>query len=416
MRDKSRSLFPVLVVMSGVMMTVMAQSWIEGAMGDFITTYANFTSGHVKIMSRAYARESDKIPNDLAYIGLESLLRNLRRDYPDMTWTPRTRFGGLLDIPDEYGETRAQGPALGLAIDLFSRTSPEHRLLNLEKAVVHGRLPKNSGEVLLSDDFARKLGVKLNESATLISSTMYGSMATSNFIVVGTVHFGVSTMDRGAIIADISDIQTVLDMQDAAGEVLGFSSDFLYNRSSTESVAMSFNDLYSRVDDEFSPEMIPLRDQFGGMGFMIDIVDYISGIFIAFFVLVMSIVLWNAGLLTSLRRYGEMGVRLAIGESKGHVYRSLLSESLMIGVIGSVIGTALGLIFAYYLQAKGLHIGALMKRSSIMVPDVVRTRVTPLTYIIGFLPGVLATFFGTSISGIGVYKRKTSLLMKDLEV
>lgn len=416
MRDRSRSLFPVLVVMSGVMMTVFMQSWIEGAMGDFISTYANFTSGHVKIMSRAYARESDKIPNDLAFIGVESLLRDLRRDFPDMIWTPRIRFGGLLDIPDESGETRAQGPAFGLAVDLFSTSSPEHRLLNLEKAVVQGHLPKKSGEILLSDDFARKLGVKLGETATLISSTMYGSMATSNFTVVGTVRFGVTTMDRGAMVADISDIQTALDMQDATGEVLGFSSDFLFHHSVTVSMAASFNDRYSRVDDEFSPEMVPLRDQFGGFGFMIDFIDYISGIFIAFFVVVMSIVLWNAGLLTSLRRFGEIGVRLAIGESKGHVYRTLLSESLMIGIIGSVIGTALGLIFAYYLQAKGLNIGALMQRSSIMIPDVVRTRVTLSTYIIGFFPGILATFFGTAISGIGVYKRQTSQLMKDLEV
>jgi len=416
MRDRSRSLFPVLVVMSGVMMTVMAQSWMEGAMGDFISTYANFTSGHVKIMSRAYARESDKIPNDLVYIGVESLLRDLSRDYPDMVWTPRIRFGGLLDIPDESGETRAQGPAVGLAVDLFSPSSPEYRLLNLDKSVVQGRLPQNPGEILLSDDFARRLGVKLGETATLISSTMYGSMATSNFIVVGTVHFGVSAMDRGAMMADISDVQTALDMQDATGEVLGFSSDFLFNHSATVSMAASFNDRYSRVDDEFSPVMVPLRDQFGGFGFMIDIVDYISAMFIAFFVVIMSIVLWNAGLLASLRRYGEIGVRLAIGESKGHVYRTLLLESLMIGIIGSVIGTALGLAFAYFLQAKGLNIGALMQRSSIMTPDVMRTRVTPLTYIIGFAPGVLATFFGTAISGIGVYKRQTSQLMKDLEV
>jgi len=119
-RDRSRSLFPVLVVISGVMMTAFVQSWIVGAMGDFVNTYAFFDSGHVKVMSRAYAREADKIPNDLAYIGVESLLRDLRHDFPDMIWTPRIRFGGLLDIPDEAGETRAQGPALGLAVDLFS--------------------------------------------------------------------------------------------------------------------------------------------------------------------------------------------------------------------------------------------------------------------------------------------------------
>jgi putative ABC transport system permease protein len=385
-------------------------------MGEFINTYAFFNSGHMKVMSRAYAREADKMPNDLAYIGVESLLQNLRRDFPDMVWTPRTRFGGLLDIPDETGETRAQGPVAGLAVDLFSASSPEYRLLNLEKALVQGRLPQNPGEILISDDFARKLKVKIGETATLLSSTMYGSMATANFIVIGTVHFGIGAMDRGAMIADISDVQVALDMQDAASEVTGFLGDYLYDREATQIAAASFNDRYSRLDDEFSPEMVPLRDQFGGFGFMIDIVDYISAMFIVFFVSVMSIVLWNAGLMASLRRYGEIGVRLAIGESKGHVYRSLLSESLMIGILGSVIGTMLGWVLAFYFQTYGLDIGFMTQKMAIMTPDVMRCQVTSSTYIIGFIPGILATFLGTAVSGFGVYRRKTSQLMKELEV
>jgi putative ABC transport system permease protein len=31
------------------------------------------------------------------------------------------------------------------------------------------------------------------------------------------------------------------------------------------------------------------------------------------------------------------------------------------------------------------------------------------------MPGLGATFIGTSISGIGIYRRKTSTLMKELE-
>ncbi|MBU1463960.1 MAG: BamA/TamA family outer membrane protein, partial [Alphaproteobacteria bacterium] len=34
---------------------------------------------------------------------------------------------------------------------------------------------------------------------------------------------------------------------------------------------------------------------------------------------------------------------LAIGEHKGHVFRSMIYESVIIGLVGSVIGTGLGL-------------------------------------------------------------------------
>ena len=181
-------------------------------------------------MSRAYAREADQAPNDLALNGVGSLMAELARDHPGLVWTPRIRFGGLIDIPDEKGETRVQGPAAGLAVDLRSPGSPERELLNLEKAVVRGRLPERPGEILLSDGFAARLGIGPGATATLIGATMYGSLVVRNFVVSGTIHFGVTAMDRGAIVADLTDVQAALDMEDAAGEILGFFRDSLYRK------------------------------------------------------------------------------------------------------------------------------------------------------------------------------------------
>ncbi len=152
-----------------------------------------------------------------------------------------------------------------------------------------------------------------------------------------------------------------------------------------------------------------------GLDEYLNLVGVFSNVIIGIFVFAMSIVLWNAGLTGSLRRYGEIGVRLAVGEDKRHIYLSLLAESLMIGFIGSLAGTAVGLAIAYYGQVKGLDIGSVLRDSSMMLPNVVRARITPFTYVIGFLPGMLATFLGTAISGIGIYKRQTSELFKELE-
>jgi putative ABC transport system permease protein len=129
----------------------------------------------------------------------------------------------------------------------------------------------------------------------------------------------------------------------------------------------------------------------------------------------MSIVLWNAGLSGSLRRYGEFGLRLAVGEDKGHIYRAMIVESMAVGIAGSLIGTAIGAGCAYYLQVHGFDIGSMMKNSTMMLTDIIRAQVEPLTFIIGFLPGMLATALGSAISGIGIYKRQTSQLFKELE-
>jgi putative ABC transport system permease protein len=414
LRDRSRSLLPLLVVFSGVLLTVFMHTWSKGQGNEMIKASAAFATGHVKVMSRAYAAEADQVPNDLALTGVQDLLAQLRRDFPAMQWTSRTRFGGLLDVPDEHGETKAQGPLAGLAVDLLSPASPEPELLNLKKALKQGRLPERPGEVLVSDEFARTLGIKPGDVTTLFSSGMFGGMATANFAVAGTVRFGVGAMDRGMMIADVGDIQNALAMDDAAGEIVGFTRDRTYQPDEAKRIVTAFNARYAKDPDLYAPQMVSLRDQ-NGMGQMIDLEDSMTGIVIVVFLAVMSLVLWNAGLMGNLRRYGEIGIRLAIGEDKGHLYRSLIAESLMVGVIGSVIGTAVALALAYYLQAKGLDFSSMLRSSSVMLSDVYRPLVTPASWFVGFIPGLLATLLGTAISGANVYRRQTSQLIKELE-
>ncbi len=415
LRDRSRSLFPILVVTSGVFLTVLFYCYMDGAINMFIDTGAKFDGGHVKIMSRAYAENSDQLPNDLAYIGVGKLMSELRQDFPGFVWTKRIRFGGLLDVPDEEGETRAQGPVAGLALDLFTKDSLDWELLGIEDSIVQGKAPVNLGEILISDEFATRMGISIGETVTLIGSTMYGSMAAANFTVVGTVRFGISALDRGAIVADVQDIQIALDMEDAAGEILGFFDDFVYREEEAGLAAQKFNAKYEGVKDEFAPVMKSLTQQ-GGMIEMMSMINLYMPVMVTVFVIIMSIVLWNAGLIGSLRRYGEIGVRLAMGESKGHLYRSMITESLILGCIGTVIGTAFALVIAFWLQEKGFNISQMMQNSTILINDVIRAKITPSSYVIGFIPGLLANVLGASIAGIGIYKRKTAQLMKELEV
>ena len=139
------------------------------------------------------------------------------------------------------------------------------------------------------------------------------------------------------------------------------------------------------------------------------------GLFIFIFVFVMSLVLWNSGLMNGIRRYGEIGVRLAIGENKHHIYGSLLVESIVTGIIATIIGTICGLIISYILQYNGINIASLMKDVQIVMGSKMQAQVTATSYYIGFIPGVMASLIGAAISGLGIYRRKTAQLFKELE-
>ena len=170
-----------------------------------------------------------------------------------MEWAQRIQFGGLIDAPDRNGETKAQGPALGIGLDLLSAGTRESERFNFKKSIVRGKMPEKRGEVLISEAFSEKLKVNPGDKITLIGSTMNGSMTVYNFVISGTLSFGNAVLDRGAVIADIEDVRTALDMSDASGEILGFFSDGFYNNESALSCVEKFNSEYSVIPMNLLP-------------------------------------------------------------------------------------------------------------------------------------------------------------------
>ena len=415
LRDKSKSIIPIAVISVGVMVTVMMSGFLEGIFSDVINQNAKLDTGHVKIMTKPYAENKEQLPNDLALLEISELIDSLNLNYPDLIWTPRIKFGGIMDVPDASGNTKSQGPGMGLAMSIQNKESGELQRLQLKKSLNKGRLLKRSGEIILSDDYATKLNISPGEKITFFGTTMEGSMVFQSFEMTGTVRFGSPLMDKGTFIIDISDAQNMLDMENGTGELLGYFKDNRYDDQKALIISENFNTKFNESKDEYAPMMLTLKDQ-NGLRESLDMGDAFSGIFIFIFILAMSLVLWNTGLIGGLRRYNEFGIRLALGESKNNVFKLLLIEASVIGTIGSIIGTILGVIFCYYLQEVGIDISEDTANSTIIMPSVMRAYVTPNLFFIGFIPGLFSMLFGTALAGRGIYKRETARLFKELEV
>ena len=415
LRDKSKSLIPIAVISVGVMVSVMMSGFLNGVFSDVINQNAKLDTGHLKIMTKPYAENKEQLPNDLALLEIQKLIDSLNINYPDLIWTPRIKFGGIIDVPDASGNTKSQGPGIGIALALQNKESRELERLELSKSLKRGSLPKNNGEILFSDDYASKLKINPGDEVTFFGSTMEGSMVFQNYKMTGTVKFGSPLMDKGTFIIDILDAQKMLDMENGTGELLGYFKDEIYNDQKALSISKNFNLKFTQSDDEYAPIMVTLKDQ-NGLRESLDMGDAFSGVFIFIFILAMSLVLWNTGLIGGLRRYNEFGIRLALGESKNNVFKLLLIEASVIGSIGSIIGTSLGLIFCYYLQEVGVDISEDTANSTIIMPSVMRAYITPNLFYIGFIPGLFSMLFGTALAGRGIFKRETARLFKELEV
>jgi putative ABC transport system permease protein len=415
LRDRSRSFLPILVVALGVFLTVFMSGFMKGIFNDITDLNARFYTGHVKILTRAYSENADQLPNDLALLDVKNLIIRLQKEYPEMEWVERIQTGGLLDVPDSLGETRGQGQAMGTAIDFLSPGTKEIERMNIPKSLVKGSLPLKQGQALISDDFANRFRVNTGDKVTLFGSTMNGSMMFKTFEVSGTLRFGNSMLDRGAIFMDMSDAQSALDMEDGSSEVLGYFKDGIYDDLKAKEIEDSFNAKYSKESDEFSPVMSRLMEQ-EGLGDYLKLADSSGTMMASIFIIAMSIVLWNTGLLGGLRRYSEFGIRLALGEEKKHIYMTTIYEAILIGIIGSIVGTGFGLAAAYYMQRYGIDMSRVVNNVGMMIPSVYRAEVTPGLFYVGFFPGLIATVLGSALAGFAIYKRRTSQLFHELEV
>lgn len=415
LRDKSKSLIPVCVISLGVFITVFMSGFVDGVLSEMISSNANLDTGHLKVITKPYNENKDQLPNDLALLEIDLLIESLESEYPNLEWVPRIKFGGILDVPDANGETIIQGPGIGLGLSILGEDKGEIERLSIQKSIIRGSMPKNQNEILLSEVFSKKLKINPGDEVTFFGSTMEGSMVFESFVMSGTVMFGNPVLDRSTFIVDFKKTQMILDMDNGSSELVAYFKTNFYDDKTALKIESNFNKKYLKSEDEFAPIILSLRNQ-NDLGATLDLVNSFSFIFISIFVIAMSLVLWNTGLIGGLRRYQEFGIRLALGESKKHVYSLLIIESIIIGFIGSTFGTGLGFILCYYMQETGIDISEALTNSVVIIPSVLKAKVSSNLLYLGYIPGLISIVFGTALAGRGIFKRNTSKLFKELEV
>ena len=110
-RDRNRSLFPLLVVTGGMAITVLTHCFMLGVMDDMVRLNARLNTGHVKVMTRAYDEIASQLPNDLALEEVGLLLSQLKGLYPDLDWILRIPGSGDFWIfPTQRGKRAHRGP------------------------------------------------------------------------------------------------------------------------------------------------------------------------------------------------------------------------------------------------------------------------------------------------------------------
>ena len=419
-RDKSRFLFPFTVVTVGVALVVALVGFMEGVFMGMIDMTANIDSGHLRLVNKSFYDEEHLRPLDRSLANQQETHDWLdQHSAPEVDWSPRIRWGAILDVPDEQGETRSQTPVVGMAMDLISPDSKEVVRLHLKSSLIKGTLPKGFNEMLMGIKLAEVLQVSVGQTVTLLSQSFDGGLVTDNYKIAGLLQFGISAMDKKMVLIDLASAQNTFYMEDMVTDWLGYfpsSASFDRYEEVKERMNASLVDWTPPKDwaKDDVPIVLSIRDQ-QNIGAISDKFSVIKGFVVGIFTFLMVLVLWNAGILSGIHRYGEMGLRLAFGEPHWKLIMTLAIEGLWIGILGSVAGSLLGGAFAWYLQEVGINMGDNFAQTGLMINDVVRARVTMGGFVQGIVPGILASVAGTLVASMAIFKRSEANLFRELE-
>jgi len=422
LRDKSRFLFPFSVVSIGVALVVALVGFMEGVFMGMIDMTAKLNTGHLRLVNKPFYDEEHLYPLDRALAAQKETSIWLKKNSTsNIEWSPRIRWGALIDVPDTNGNTRSQTPVVGMALDLKSKNSSEIRRLKLKKSLIKGQLPQKSNEMLMGNSLAQNLDVTLGQSVTIIGQSFDGGLVADNYLVVGLIRFGVTAMDKKMVLIDLADAQSTFYMENMVTDWLGYlpsSFSFDHYIKAKKSINFNLNTWMKNPPNDWAkddqPIAISILDQ-QNMGSMVKTFTVIKSSVVGIFTFLMILVLWNAGVLSGIHRYGEMGLRLAFGEPHWKLIFTLGIEGLFIGILGSIFGCFFGGSFAWYLQEVGLNMGDTFAKSGLMINDVVRARLTIDGFIQGILPGIFASVAGTLVASFAIFKRSEENLFRELE-
>ncbi|MGW9555656.1 ABC transporter permease [Nocardiopsis sp. NPDC055551] len=255
-----------------------------------------------------------------------------------------------------------------------------------------GVLPTAEDEVALGTTIASETGFEVGDTVTLLDP----DSREQEFTVTGLVDFGIDPeYGFGGTVVMTEDVARRMTGAEGFGEI-----DVLAAEGATdEQVATSVADLLGdtaqvRTGVAYGEEISGLG---GGENVILRISLLLFGVIAMF---VASIVIYNTFAILIAQRQREMALLRCVGAKRGQVFRSVLVESFVVGLVSSALGVLAG-IGVGYLGAwiggplmgadvvssvvidpnailAGLLIGTLMTVFSALVPALRATRVSPL--------------------------------------
>ncbi|WP_150252536.1 ABC transporter permease [Nocardiopsis deserti] len=282
--------------------------------------------------------------------------------------------GGLLRgqavLLDSEGRATGFLPPLALGLNGVSRFSADE-----------GSLPANGDEIALATSTAEQLGFTVGDTVTVLDPE--GDKR--EFTITGLVEFGVERIysAAGAVVFDPGTAREMTGVTDYT-EIDVLAAEGHTPQEVADAVAA---ELGAAADVRTGEQLgLVIAEDAGGETALIRTALLLFA-FVAMFVA--GIVIYNTFAILIAQRQRELALLRCVGAKRGQVFRSVLIESVVVGLVSS----ALGVLAGVGVGMAGATFGGPLLGSGEAVPVVI----TPTAVLTGLAVGTVVTVFSALV-------------------
>jgi len=360
-RNLARNRWRSGLTLGGIAISVGFMVWIlgfmEGWLGAMVRGATAVETGQVQVHTEGFAdnpRVYRSFPVD------QALLSSVRGVEGVVGVSPRVKLNGLVG----HEEKSVVARILGVDPVLESETTP------VVRSVAQGRWLSDypaeypaPREVVLGAGVARQLQVGVGDELVVFLEAADGSLGNDLLEVVGTVETGNTAIDQMTVYMHLQDARFLAALDGQAHELAIATTNLLGARETAGRVAEALG-AYTRgvspgeatTGDPDALLVRPWQEILPSIYQMLTLSRQSNWMTYLLIYLVAAIGLLNTQRMSALERKREFGVLMAIGMRPRRMFRMILVESLVLGSLGGMIGTALGSLVTWYHATAGLDL------------------------------------------------------------
>ncbi|MCG2725225.1 MAG: FtsX-like permease family protein [Elusimicrobia bacterium] len=337
LRQKRRTLLTALMISGGFLLFSLSLGISEGTYGSIIEMFTRMHTGDIQIHKSGYLQRSSlyKTINNA-----DDLKIALKKMEFIKSFAPRVYSSAL-----SFAGAKTSGAIImGLDPDMEAVST------SLALQVKTGNfLPfEPSKKVILGKGLADILKVKLNDEISLIGQGADGSIANENFHIIGIMGENGSSFGQRHCFMHIKDAQDFLSLGPKIHELAIVLNNHKGARKRAKDIKLALNDKSIDID----PWQVIEKDFYNAMR-----ADRKGANISNFIIMVIVLIgVLNTILMSILERTREFGVMKAIGASPSDIFKLIMTEVILLGLVSIVIGIIGAFAINYYLSIHGIPV------------------------------------------------------------